>query len=144
MFSLKILRILKEQVFYPHILLYKDALVFCINLCYHEPKECLTFLFEFLFCLNQQLFINQIMVPLIFAFEGFPVWDLICIESLQSIMKDVFQCLIPTYVKSSLKVYQKLFFKHIVLKHMHTYIYTQVCKNQIYGSYLSFLSSFVC
>ena len=47
--SMKVLRILKEQVFFPHILLYKDALVFCINLCYHEPMECLTFCSNFYF-----------------------------------------------------------------------------------------------
>ena len=37
--SMKVLRKLKEQVLYPHILLYKDALLFCITLCYHELKE---------------------------------------------------------------------------------------------------------
>ena len=40
--SMKVLRKLKEQVLYPHILLYKDALLFCITLCYHELKEYLT------------------------------------------------------------------------------------------------------
>ena len=59
-------------------------------------------------------------------------------------MKGLFYCLITTHVKPSLKGYQLLFFKHIALKHIHTYIYTQVCKNQVWGSYLSFLSSFVC
>ena len=97
-----------------------------------------------LFCLNQQLFTNQRMVPLIISTDGFSSLNWICIESLQLIRKDVFQCLITTHVKSSLKVYQILFFKHFTLKHMHTYIYTQVCKNQTQGSSLSFLSSFVC
>ena len=60
---------------------------------------------------------------------GLSSLGLICIASLSIIMKGVFYCLITTHVKSSLKGYQLLFFKHIALKHMHTYIYTQVCKN---------------
>ena len=40
--SIKVLQTLKEQVLYPHILLYKDALLFCVTLCYHELKEYLT------------------------------------------------------------------------------------------------------
>jgi len=38
-----------EQVLYPHILIYKDAFLFSINLGYHEPMECLTSCSHFYF-----------------------------------------------------------------------------------------------
>src|SRR6185369_15350981 len=40
--SMKVSRILKEQVLYPHILIYKDAFLFPINIYYYYVlKECL-------------------------------------------------------------------------------------------------------
>ena len=44
------LGILKVQVLYPPILLYKDALLFCINIWRYVLKECLTHCLNFLFC----------------------------------------------------------------------------------------------
>ena len=45
--SMKVLLILKEKVLYLHILVYKDALLVCINLCYYVLQECLTLCFNF-------------------------------------------------------------------------------------------------
>ena len=127
--SMKVLRKLKEQVLYPHILLYKDALLFCINIWHYVLKEYLWFLIWIIILFKLADLHESWMVPLTISCDGFPVWNLICNKSLYLIMKGLFYCLISTHVKPSLKVYQKLFFKHIALKHMHSYIYTQVCKN---------------
>ena len=47
--SMKVSRILKEQVLYPHILIYKDALLFCINIWHYVLKECLILCSNFYF-----------------------------------------------------------------------------------------------
>ena len=109
--------------------IYKDALLFCINIWHYVLKEYLWFLIWIIILFKLADLHESWMVPLTISCDGFPVWNLICNESLWLIMKGVFYCLITTHVQSSLKVYQLLFFKHIALKHMHTYIYTQVCKN---------------
>ena len=55
-----------------------------------------------------------------------------------------FSVLLPLMSSQVLKVYQELFFKLIALKHIHTYIYTQICKSNLMRFYLSFLGSFKC
>ena len=55
-----------------------------------------------------------------------------------------FSVLLPLMSSQVLKVYQALFFKLIALKHIHTYIYTQICKSNLMRFYLSFLGSFKC
>ena len=126
---MKVLGILQEQVLYPHIFIYKDALLFCINIWHYVLKEYLWFLIWIIILFKLADLHESWMVPLTISCDGSPVWNLICNKSLYLIMKGLFYCLISTHVKPSFKVYQKLFFKHIALKHMHTYIYTQVCKN---------------
>ena len=117
------------QVLYPHILIYKDALLFCINIWHYVLKGYLCSLIWIIILFEPADLHESWMVPLTISCDGSPVWNLICNKSLYLIMKGLFYCLISTHVKPSLKVYQKLFFKHIALKHMHSYIYTQVCKN---------------
>ena len=53
-----------------------------------------------------------------------------------------FSVLLPLMSSQVLKVYQALFFKLIALKHIHTYIYTQICKSYLMRFYISFLGSF--
>ena len=39
--SMKVSRILKEQVLYPHILIYKNALLFSLSICYYVLQKYL-------------------------------------------------------------------------------------------------------
>ena len=126
--SMKVLGILKEQVLYPHIFIYKGALLLCINIWHYVLKEYLWFLIGIIILFELADLHESWMVPLTISCDGFPVWNLICNESLWPIMKGVFYCLITTHVKPRLKVYQILFFKHCTQTYAHLHLHTSLQK----------------
>ena len=70
------------QVLYPHILIYKDALLFCINIWHYVLKEYLWFIIWIIILFELADLHESWMVPLTISCDGFPVWNLICNESL--------------------------------------------------------------
>ena len=52
-------RILKEQVLYPHILIYKNALLFCISIWHYVLKEYLILCSNFYFVHNSNLLFKE-------------------------------------------------------------------------------------
>ena len=115
------------QVLYPHILIYKDALLFCINIWHYVLKEYLWFLIWIIILFKLADLHESWMVPLTISCDGSPVWNLICNKSLYLIMKGLFYCLITFMSSQVLKVYKVLFFKKFLLNtfthtpiHLHT------------------------
>ena len=87
-------RILKEQVLYSHILIYKDALLFCINIWHYVLKECLILCSKIQFVHNSNLSFkkelniflldlrSKYVLCLLFLKEIFKISNYLCVEYL--------------------------------------------------------------